>query len=204
MAPGHVAYGLRAQYGLLVTPDVVAAWERGLQTPTARELTALAGVLWCSPGDLLMEAVTLREHRLARGMAPEDVARQVGMDTGAYLKVEESGRWRGNERQSAALADALALTPAAFLTATGRDGELAGILTSAVTTRWQAHVKATAKLVPLPRPALEKVLEQLHSDYQALMVATLNWGSTEAAGTGDAGRAFLDSIVVRFWELAGA
>lgn len=49
MAPGHVAYGLRAQYGLLVTPDVVAAWERGLQSPTARELTALAGVLWCSP-----------------------------------------------------------------------------------------------------------------------------------------------------------
>lgn len=203
MAPGHVAYGLRAQYGLLVTPDVVAAWERGLQSPTARELTALAGVLWCSPGDLLMEAVTLREHRLARGMAPEDVARQVGMDTGAYLKVEESGRWRGNERQSAALAEALSLAPAAFLTATGRDGELAGILTSAVTTRWQAHVKATAKLVPLHRPALEQVLERLHSDYQALMVTTLNWGSTEAAGTGDAGQAFLDSIVVRFWELAG-
>ncbi|WP_406136572.1 helix-turn-helix transcriptional regulator [Streptomyces sp. NBC_01089] len=203
MAPGHVAYGLRAQYGLLVTPDVVAAWERGLQSPTARELTALAGVLWCSPGDLLVEAVTLREHRLARGMAPDDVARRVGMDTGAYVKVEESGRWRGNERQSAALADALSLSPAAFLTATGRDGELAGILTSAVTTRWQAHVKATAKLVPLPRPELERVLERLHSDYQALMVATLNWGSTEEAGTGDAGQAFLDSIVVRFWELVG-
>ncbi|WP_405777035.1 helix-turn-helix domain-containing protein [Streptomyces sp. NBC_00859] len=203
MAPGHVAYGLRAQYGLLVTPDVVAAWERGLQAPSARELTALAGVLWCSPGDLMIEAVTLREHRLAKGMAPEDVARQVGMDAGTYLKAEESGRWRGNERQSVALAEALALTPAAFLTATGRDGELAGILRSAVTTRWQAHVRATAKLVPIPRDALEKVLEQLHSDYQARMVTTLSWGSTEAAGTGDAGRQFLDSIVVRFWELAG-
>lgn len=72
-----------------------------------------------------------------------------------------------------------------------------------MTTRWQAHVRAMAKLVPLPRPELEQVLERLHSDYQALMVKTLSWGSTEDAGTGDAGRAFLDSIVVRFWELAG-
>ncbi|WP_326693974.1 helix-turn-helix domain-containing protein [Streptomyces sp. NBC_01766] len=199
MAPGHVAHGLRAQYGLLVTPDVVAAWERGLQHPTSRELTALAGVLWCSVGDLLVSATTLREHRLARGTAAEDLSRLIGMDTSAYLKMEESGRWRGNERQTAALAETLALTPAAFLTATGRDEELAGLLRSAVTTRWQAYVRPTAKLVPLSRAQLEPVLEQLHSDYQAQMVRTLNWGA--AGSGGDEGRDFLDSIVGRFWTL---
>ncbi|WP_328536626.1 helix-turn-helix domain-containing protein [Streptomyces sp. NBC_00344] len=199
MAPGHVAYGLRAQYGLSATPDLVAAWERGLQSPTSRELTALAGVLWCSPGELLVAAITLREHRLAHGLAPEDLARQVGMDVPGYLKSEESGRWRGNERQSMALKEALSLTPAEFLTATGRDGELADVLRRAVTTRWQAHVRPTAKLVPLPRPRIEGALEQLHSDYQAQMVTTLSWGA--AAGSGDEGRTFLDGIVPRFWEI---
>lgn len=203
MAPGHVAYGLRAQYGLQVTPDTVAAWERGLLSPTSRELTALAGVLWCSLGDLLISATTLREHRLAQGLAPEDLARRIGMDVSAYLRMEESGRWRGNERQSTALAETLGLTPATFLTATGRDDELADLLRNAVTTRWQAYVRPTAKLLALPRQHLEDVLEQLHSDYQAQMVQTLSWGQTSPAA-GDGGRAFLDGIVPRFWELTRA
>jgi transcriptional regulator with XRE-family HTH domain len=201
MAPGHVAYGLRAQYGLHVTPDAVAAWERGLLTPTSRELTALAGVLWCSLGDLLITATTLREHRLAKGVSPEDLARRIGMDVSAYLRMEESGRWRGTERQAAALAEALALSPAAFLTATGRDEELAALLHSAVTTRWQAYVRPAVKLLPLPRTHVEDLLERLHSDYQAQMVSTLSWGGTSAT-TGDEGRAFLDAIVPRFWALA--
>ncbi|MFC4885897.1 helix-turn-helix domain-containing protein [Streptomyces beijiangensis] len=201
MAPGHVAYGLRAQYGLQVNPDTVAAWERGLLFPTSRELTALAGVLWCSLADLLITATTLREHRLAQGYAPDDLARRIGMEVSAYLRMEDASRWRGNERQSAALAEALALTPAAFLTATGRDEELADLLRSAVTTRWQAYVRPAAKLLALPRPHLEDVLEQLHSDYQAQMVSTLSWGRTSSTA-GDEGRAFLDGIVPRFWELA--
>lgn len=200
MAPGHVAYGLRAQYGLAsATPDLVAAWERGLQSPSSRELTALAGVLWCSPGELLVAAVTLREHRLAHGMAPEDLARDVGMDLTAYLRMEESGRWRGNERQSVALKDTLSLTPAEFLTATGRDEELADVLRRAVTTRWQAHVRATAKLVGVPRPEVESALEQLQSDYQARMASTLSWG--DSSESGDAGHTFLEGIVPRFWAL---
>ncbi|MFD9336754.1 helix-turn-helix domain-containing protein [Streptomyces sp. NPDC060028] len=204
MAPGHVAYGLRAQYGMLVAPETVMAWERGEISPTSAELTALAGVLWCSPGELLAEPVTLREHRMARGLAAEELARRVGLEANSYQKMEDTGRWKGNERQSAALASALGLTLAQFVTATGKEEELAEVLRSAVTTRWQAYVKPLSKLLPVPRQNLEYVLEQLYGDYQSKMVATLSWGSASGeAGTGDAGREFLADIVERFWYLAG-
>ncbi|MFD7263045.1 helix-turn-helix domain-containing protein [Streptomyces sp. NPDC059874] len=204
MAPGHVAYGLHAQYGLVVAPETVMAWERGEISPTSAELTALAGVLWCSPGELLAEPVTLREHRMARGLAPEELARRVGVEPGAYQKMEDTGRWKGNERQSAALATVLGLTLAQFVTATGKNEELADVLRSAVTTRWQAYVKPLGKLLPIPKVHLERVLEQLHGEYQSRMVATLSWGGgVGEAGTGDSGREFLAEIVERFWYLAG-
>ncbi|MEU6012795.1 XRE family transcriptional regulator [Streptomyces sp. NPDC047515] len=206
MLPGHVAYGLGAQYGLRVSAETVIAWERGLAVPSEHELTALAGVLWCSPGELLTAARTLREHRVARELAVEELARLLGLTASAYLRMEESGRWRGNERQSAALSELLGLTAAGFVAVSGREEELAELLRGAVTTRWQAHVRPVAKLVPLERGFLQDVLEQLHADYQALMVSTLSWSSTgtESAGaTGDAGRAFLARIVERFWQTAG-
>ncbi|MFJ6794281.1 helix-turn-helix domain-containing protein [Streptomyces sp. NPDC091268] len=204
MAPGHVAYGLRAQYGMLVTPETVMAWERGEISPTSAELTALAGVLWCSPGELLAEPVTMREHRMARGLTAEELARRLGLEANAYQKMEDTGRWKGNERQSAALASALGLSLAQFVTATGKHDELAEVLRSAVTTRWQAYVKPLSKLLPVPKQHLEYVLEQLYNDYQSKMVATLSWGSASGeAGTGDAGREFLAGIVERFWYLAG-
>ncbi|WP_145767416.1 helix-turn-helix domain-containing protein [Streptomyces brevispora] len=207
MAPGHVAYGLGAQYGLRISAETVAAWERGLELPSEYELAALAGVLWCAPGELLTAARTLREHRVARELAAEELAGLLGMATSAYLRMEESGRWRGNERQSAALTKALGLTTAAFVTASGRDEELAELLRSAVTTRWQAHVRPVAKLVPVERRLLQGVLEQLHSDYQSLMVSTLSWSSTgtdRESAAGDAGRAFLAGIVEHFWQTAEA
>lgn len=50
MGPEHVAHNIRVSYGLpYVTPDLVIAWERGTVSPGNPELTALAGVLWCSP-----------------------------------------------------------------------------------------------------------------------------------------------------------
>lgn len=200
MAPGHVAYGMRAQYGLTVSPDTVMAWERGLAAPGTRELTALAGVLWCSPGDLMAAASTLREHRLARALSVEDMARRVGLDVGAYQRMEDAGRWRGNERQSAALADLLQLSLRDYVTATGLNDDLGELLRSAVTTRWQAHVKPAAKLLPLSKQHLEGVLDQLHADYQSQMVGTLNWNAS--TDTSDAGREFLEHIVDRFWDLA--
>lgn len=204
MAPGHVAYGLRAQYGLIVTPETVMAWERGEISPSSAELTALAGVLWCSPGELLAEPVTLREHRISRGLAVEELARRIGLETNAYQKMEDTGRWKGNERQSVALATVLGLTLAQFVTATGKQEELADLLRSAVTTRWQAYVKPLGKLLPVPKAHLERVLELLHGEYQSRMVATLSWGGGGGeAGSGDAGREFLAEIVDRFWSLAG-
>ncbi|MFK0097715.1 MULTISPECIES: helix-turn-helix transcriptional regulator [unclassified Streptomyces] len=206
MAPGHVAYGLGAQYGLRITAETVAAWERGLALPTEYELTALAGVLWCAPGELLTAARSLREHRVSRELSPDELAARVGMATAAYLRMEESGRWRGNERQSAALSEALGLTPADFVTATGREEELADLLRSAVTTRWQAYARPVAKLAPVDRRRVQEVLERLHGDYQALMVSTLSWssaGTDRPGNTGEEGRAFLAGIVPRFWEAAG-
>jgi transcriptional regulator with XRE-family HTH domain len=199
MGPEHVAYGLRASYGLpYVTPDLVIAWERGSVTPSHPELTALAGVLWCSPGELLGRPQTLREHRVARAVAAEDVARAVGMDLRGYLRMEESGQWRGNERQSAALARVLDLALPDFVAVTGRETKLADLLHSAVTTRWQAYVRPVRRMVPLDAAVVEGVLQQLYDDYQGHMAATLSWGGGSRSAS-ESGKEFLDRIVENFW-----
>ncbi|MFJ7989101.1 helix-turn-helix domain-containing protein [Streptomyces sp. NPDC096351] len=203
MAHGHVAYGLRAQYGLFVTPDTVVAWERGRLLPSEQELTALAGVLWCAPAELISAASTLREHRMARGLAPEELARWIGVAAPAYQRMEDEGSWRGTERQTAALAEVLGLGPRALITATGGDEALAELLRNAATThRWQAYVKPAVKMLPLPRQTLERVLQQLHTDYHARMAATSSWGAS--GGTGNEGRAYLDDITGHFWAAVGA
>ncbi|MFR9796969.1 helix-turn-helix domain-containing protein [Streptomyces sp. MS06] len=203
MGPEHVAHHMRVSYGLLhVSPDLVIAWERGIASPAGPELTALAGVLWCSPGELLGRPRTLREHRIARGVAPEDVARAVGVALPAYLRMEESGSWRGSERQSAALAEVLALALPDFVAVTGREEKLAELLRSAASTRWQGYVRPVGKIAPLSRRMLEEVLQELHLDYQGHMAATLSWGG----GSGDSsrsGRDFLDRIVDTFWTAVG-
>ena len=201
MGPEHVAFGLRACYGLPhATPDLVAAWELGQVNPTHSELTALAGVLWCSPAELLGKPRTLREHRIARGLAAEDVARAVGLDPLAYLHMEEHNTWRGNDRRSASLAELLGLSLPDFITVTGREPRLADALRGAVTTRWQAYVRPVAKMVPLDRRLLVDTLQELHQDYQGQMVASLSWGEGNAAGdASEAGREFLDRIVDHFW-----
>ncbi|MFC8431766.1 helix-turn-helix domain-containing protein [Streptomyces sp. NPDC057253] len=200
MGPEHVAYGLRVSYGLpYVTPDLVLAWERGIVCPTSPELTALAGVLWCSPGELIGRPRTLREHRVARGIAPEDVARAVGLELLAYLSMEEHDEWRGTDRQSTALAELLELTLPDFVTVTGREKRLAECLRGAVNTRWQAYVRQVAKIVPLDRHLVEDTLQELHRQYQGQMVSTLSWGGG-GEHSGEAGQEFLDEIVERFWE----
>ncbi|MGW1601765.1 XRE family transcriptional regulator [Streptomyces eurythermus] len=200
MGPEHVAYGMRVSYGLpYVTADLVIAWERGTVSPGNPELTALAGVLWCSPGELISRPRTLREHRIARSVAPEDVAHAVGMDLRAYLRAEESGVWRGNERQSAELARILRLALPDFVAVTGREAKLAELLRSAVTTRWQAYVRPLLKVVPLDRDVLEPVLQELHQDYQGHMAATLSWGGGSRSAS-EPGQRFLDAVVEAFWR----
>ncbi|WP_254666077.1 helix-turn-helix transcriptional regulator [Streptomyces sp. WMMB 322] len=199
MAPGHVAYGMRASYGMShVSPDHVTAWERGDALPTANEVTALAGALWCHPGELMGRPRTLLEHRLARGMSAEDVARLIGLDLDTYRRMEETGRWTGDKRQTANLGSVLKLPPRDFIAVTGHEEELARLLTEAVSTRWQAHVRAIAKLVAIDRRELQGPLRDMQQEYQALMAATLGWASTNA--TGEEGRRYLEHIVEHFWE----
>ncbi|MEU8785132.1 helix-turn-helix transcriptional regulator [Streptomyces sp. NPDC048637] len=204
MTPAHVAYGIAAAFGMRTAPETVASWERGESSPSEAELTALAGALWCAPGELLGTPGTLREYRLALGLAPADLARRIGMDPGAYARLEDGGRWTGNDRQAAALAEVLRLPLPALLRFTGREGKLAELLISAATTRWQAYVRPVGKLVPLPKRQLQDVLQGLHGEYQATMTATLHWGDGDsAAESGRAGRALLDGIVAEFWARAG-
>jgi hypothetical protein len=202
MEPEHVAYGMRASYGLShVTPDLIVAWERGTATPAGPELTALAGVLWCSVGELIGAPRTLREFRMARGLPAEDVARAVGVDLPVYEHMEGTGHWRGTERQSAALAELLNLSLPEFVTVSGRDGQLAELLHGAVTTRWQGYVRPTAKLLSLERRVVEDALRALHTAYQGRMTASLSWaGGTAATDAGDAGRDFLDRVLDHFWS----
>ncbi|MFG2635215.1 helix-turn-helix domain-containing protein [Streptomyces sp. NPDC048362] len=200
MGPEHAAHGMRVSYGLpYVTPDLVIAWERGTASPSHPELAALAGVLWCSPGELIGRPRTLREHRIARALAPEDVAHAVGLDLRGYLRMEEHDDWRGNERQSAALARVLDLALPDFVAVTGRETKLAELLHSAVTTRWQAYVRPVMKLAPLDKGVLEAVLQELHQDYQGHMAATLSWGGG-SKGASASGQDFLDRIVDNFWH----
>ncbi|MEC4018434.1 helix-turn-helix domain-containing protein [Streptomyces sp. H27-D2] len=208
MAHSHVSYGIWAAYGIQIQPGAIAAWELGEDSPTEAELTALAGALWCSPGDLLGEPTTLLEHRLARGIAPEDLARRIGLDLNVYLKIERTGQWTGNERQGVALAEVLSLPVSALIELTGRSEALAELLRSAVGTRWQAYVRPVSKMLPLSRPRIESALQRLHSDYQASMVSTLNWGGGGggmggSADSGAAGREFLVEILYRFWAEIG-
>ncbi|MEU0373166.1 helix-turn-helix transcriptional regulator [Streptomyces sp. NPDC006283] len=199
MAPGHVAYGMRASFGMAhITPEHVTAWEQGVALPTAEELTALAGALWCAPGELMGRPRTLREHRLARGIPAEDVARGTGLTLAAYHRMEETGEWTGDKRQSAALGDVLGLPARDFIAITGLEDELARLLTEAVSTRWQAHVRAIAKLVSMDRRDLQDPLRSMQQEYQLLMAATLSRaGGTTASG--EAGRRYVDEIVYHFW-----
>lgn len=198
MTPDQVAQHLRSSYALhQVTPDLVTAWERGVATPTAPELTALARVLWCSPAELVGRPRTLREHRVARGLAAEDVSRAVGHEFLAYVRMEEDNRWRGTDRQTAMLADLLELTLPDLVTVTGDEARLAELLRAAVGGRPQACVRALGRIVPLDRRLLEDALRELHRSYGELH---RSHGGIGAAGdAGDAGQDFLDRIVEIFW-----
>jgi transcriptional regulator with XRE-family HTH domain len=204
MAPGHVAYGMRASYGMTyVTPDHVTAWERGVAVPNLQELTALAGALWCAPGDLMGAPRTLREHRLARGMAPEDVAHAIGMGVGDYLRMEETGRWTGSAFQSTQLGLTLQLSARDMIAVTGLEGELAALLVEAVSTRWQAHIRSVARLLSMEKRDLQEPLRTMHGEYQNLIARTLS-RATGSATSGEEGKNYLDNIVQRFWECLGS
>lgn len=207
MTTTHVAHGMWAAYGLRVAPRTVDAWEDGDGVPGETELSALAGALWCSPGDLLGAPQTLRQYRMASGMAASDLALLIGMDPCHYERMEQRDRWEGDDRQATALARALRLPPDAALELTGRSQQLADLLRSAVTTRWQPYVRRVAALVPLERAHLHDVLRDLHRAYQSATAGSLHWGSAGSGRRDDGTSApadFLDGILERFWARAGA
>ncbi|MGW7095131.1 XRE family transcriptional regulator [Streptomyces sp. NPDC054874] len=199
MAPGHVAYGMRASFGTShVGPEHVIAWERGTHVPDATEFTALAGALWCRPSELMGHPRTLLEHRIARGVSAEEVARATGLTLDAYLSMEEAGLWAGDKRQSVKLGEVLSLPPRDFIAITRLEEELARLLTEAVSTRWQAHIRDIAKLVSMERRDLKSPLSAMHQEYQGLLAATLSRaGGTTASG--EDGRRYVENIVDHFW-----
>ncbi|MDJ0341462.1 helix-turn-helix transcriptional regulator [Streptomyces sp. H10-C2] len=199
MNHSHIAHAMWISYGTPVRPETIAAWERGEEVPQASELPALAGALWCDPSDLMNTPTTLLEHRWARGIAPSDLARAIGMPVSDYERMERQDKWTGSDRQTAALAVALGLSLPELLTVTGGDRKLDALLREAVATRWQAYLRPVTALVPLPRHRIEPVLRTLHSEYQSTMVTTLNWGNDVPASGGEGGRAFLDTVTERFW-----
>ncbi|MFK0289247.1 helix-turn-helix domain-containing protein [Streptomyces sp. NPDC090442] len=204
MTHAHVAYGIWAAYGKRLEPAAVASWELGETSPTEAELAALAGALWCAPAELLGTPETLREYRLALGLAPADLARRIGMDVAGYARLEAGGRWRGTDRQAAALAEALALPLPALIRFTDQEDRLVELLTSAATTRWQGYVRPVGRLAPLPKEHLAQALQELHEEYHATMAASLSWtGGRAPDEAGRAGRDFLDGILAEFWRRAG-
>ncbi|MFI6651307.1 helix-turn-helix domain-containing protein [Streptomyces sp. NPDC050529] len=199
MAHGHVAYAMRASFGTAhVSPEHIAAWERGTALPDPHELAALAGALWCHPSEIMGHPRTLREHRIACGISAEAVAHGTGLPLDAYLRMEETGRWTGDQRQSAKLGSLLRLPPRDHVAITGLEDELARLLTEAVSTRWQAHVRAIAKLVSVDRKQLHEPLDSMYHEYQALMAATLSRASGSTA-SGEDGRRYVEEIVDHFW-----
>lgn len=201
LTPDHVAYGMRASYGMThIGPDHVTAWERGLGAPNTNELTALAGTLWCTPGDLMGQPTTLREHRIARGLPVEDIALSLGIDVNDYLRMEETGQWTGTRYQSEQLGKVLGLSTRALISITGLEEQLAATLTEAVSTRWQAHIKDVAQLVSMERRDLRDPLRTMHTEYQTLMAGTLSRAGG-AVASGEGGRNYLDNIIHRFWYL---
>ncbi|MEU4263360.1 MULTISPECIES: helix-turn-helix transcriptional regulator [Streptomycetaceae] len=200
MAPDHVAYGMRASFGMVhITPDHVIAWERGTHLPSPTELTALAGALWCNPGELMGRPRTLREHRIARGVPAEDVARATGLRLDAYTHMEETDGWAGDKQQSAKLGRLLNLPPRDFIAVTGLEDELAHLLGEAVSTRWQAHIRPIARLISMERRDLQDTLRAMHHEYQELLAVTLSRAGS-ASAFGEDGRRYLDDIVDRFWS----
>lgn len=207
MTPTHVAYGMWAAYGLHVPPAAVTAWERGEDSPTPRELTALAGALWCSPAELIGAPRTLREHRVARGLPLPDLARRAGIPVRQYERIEETGRWTGTDRQAAQVARTLELPLRARVELTGRKGDLEELLRSAASVRWQAYVRPVGKLLPtVPKRSLGRALERLNEEYHQRSFASLSWIDTSSETGRDpaaAGRAYLRDVSAHFWELLG-
>ncbi|GAA1247136.1 hypothetical protein GCM10009665_42660 [Kitasatospora nipponensis] len=183
-----------AAHGVRLLPTHVLGWESGELRPGEEEFIALARALWC-PAAQLMGAppASLRDYRLARELSRQQAAERLGLSPRAYAAVELSGRWSGDEAQSAALAELLGMTLRELVRVTGVADELERRLRQCVDGRWQAQLKPLARLVPVPRATLAAVLAALQDGYQVHSY----WGSSTPAEPVGAEEPPLE----RFWAL---
>ncbi|MDH6117372.1 XRE family transcriptional regulator [Kitasatospora sp. GAS204B] len=197
--------GALAAHGVRLLPTHVLGWESGELHPTEEELIALARALWCPAVQLMGVApATLRDFRVARELSQEQAATRIGIGLRSYADAELTGRWTGNEEQSAALAEALGLTLRDLVRVQGAEQELEQRLRQCVDGRWQAQSKAIGKLVPVPRETLGRVLAALQSERQATAGhwGAGSWGSSTPAAP--APQQPEQAPIDRFWTLLAA
>ncbi|MEV6212176.1 helix-turn-helix transcriptional regulator [Kitasatospora sp. NPDC051914] len=193
LTPEQVAEAMAA-HGVRLLPAHVAAWEAGELRPSEEEFVALSRALWCPPVQLMgVRPATLRDFRLSRELTREQAARRIGVSVQTYARAEDTGHWDADEEQSLALAHALGLTLRALVHVTGRQDELELLLRQVVDGRWQARLRAVARLVPVPDPVLGEVLADLQDEY----LVPAHWGSAVP----DAARPPARPLADRFWEL---
>ncbi|WP_395293907.1 XRE family transcriptional regulator [Kitasatospora hibisci] len=202
LTPEQVA-GAMAAHGVRLLPAHVLGWEGGELRPTEEEFIALARALWCPPAQLMgAHPARLRDFRVARELNQEAAARRIGIALRHYQQAEAADRWDGDEAQTHALAQVLGLRLRELVAVTGRREELDQRLKQCVDGRWQAHVRAIGRIVPVHEEDLAAVLAELQSEYQVSSHwGAGSWGSpvpaAGAAGTGD------QPVGERFWELLG-
>ncbi|MEZ0069115.1 transcriptional regulator with XRE-family HTH domain/DNA-binding transcriptional regulator YiaG [Streptacidiphilus sp. MAP12-20] len=197
MSPAMVARALADSYALPAPPALVIAWETGAAHPDERELTALARVLWCLPGQLMGgRAASLRDYRLALDLPQEEVARRLRVSPRDYAQMELS--WDGDRLQTTDLATILKLSPRALVCACGREERLDEILRRAVDGRWQSQVDPLLALVPtLSEDWIAYALKSLAGEKAA---ASALWGTTGPAAL-EARQSAEMELSDRFWLL---
>ncbi|MEV0532782.1 helix-turn-helix transcriptional regulator [Kitasatospora sp. NPDC050463] len=203
LTPEQVAEGMAA-HGVRLVPAHVLGWESGELRPAEEEFIALARALWCPPVQLMgVRPARLRDFRVARELDQESAARRIGIALRQYQQAEATGRWDGDQEQTYALARALGLTLRELVAVTGRSQELDRRLRQTVDGRWQAHVRAIGRIVPVHEGDLAAVLTVLQNEHQVSSHwGAGSWGSpARAAGTPGAPGA--RPLGERFWELLG-
>ncbi|MBV6699629.1 helix-turn-helix transcriptional regulator [Kitasatospora aureofaciens] len=199
LTPEQVADGMAA-HGIRLLPTHVLAWESGELRPTEEEFIALARTLWCPPAHLMgTRPARLRDYRVARELNQDTAAGRIGIALRRYQDAELTGRWDGDEDQTYALAQVLGLRLTELVEVTGRSGELDQRLRRCVDGRWQAHVRAIARLVPVHADDLAAVLAALQQENQV----SAHWGAATWGAPTPTEPVQARDLATRFWELLG-
>ncbi|MER7751844.1 XRE family transcriptional regulator [Kitasatospora sp. NPDC097643] len=202
LTPEQVAEGMAA-HGVRLLPHHVLAWESGELRPTEEEFIALARALWCPAAQLMgVRPARLRDHRVARELGQEAAARRIGVGLATYQQAELTGKWDGDEDQTHALAQVLGLRLSELVEVTGRREALDQRLRQCVDGRWQAQLRAVARIVPVHQDDLAAVLTVLQQENQVSSHwGAGGWGSPAPAARPEPARE--QSLAERFWELLG-